>query len=193
MLSVVIPHLETDPDKKTILNQCITSFTGHYDELLVVAEKNDSLPNKINQAVQQTRGDWILISNDDVKLLKGSLRDLCKGEYHVTTPTINGVENRGYSGHIFCIKRYIWQELGGYDEGYEKFYFDDTDFEYKLTSMGVKMGCIPEVDVYHPPEGGRTLHQVEGYQEAFERNKERFRGKWGQKALDEVLMRGGKQ
>lgn len=192
MLSAVIPHLETDIGKRDVLSECISSFTGHYDELLVVAEKNDSLPNKINTAVAQTRGEWVVVSNDDVKLLKGSLRDLCT-DAHVTTPTINGAVNQGYSGHIFCIRRYIWDEVGGYDEGYEKFYFDDTDFEYKLRALSARMECVRDVDVYHPPEGGRTLHQIEGHEEAFERNKKRFADKWGQRALDEVLARGGRQ
>ncbi len=47
-IGVGIPYYESDLGRRQVLNDCITSLTGHYDQLFVLAGKQPTLSRAIN-------------------------------------------------------------------------------------------------------------------------------------------------
>ncbi|GIW70222.1 MAG: hypothetical protein KatS3mg101_0969 [Patescibacteria group bacterium] len=76
-ISLVIPHYEVNLEKRELLLRCLSSVAGQYDELIIIAEKRFNLASKINDGLRKTSGEFIIVSNDDIKLIKGTLSDLC--------------------------------------------------------------------------------------------------------------------
>jgi GT2 family glycosyltransferase len=54
----------------------------------------------------------------------------------------------------FLIEKKIFNELGGFDENYF-FYYEDTDFGWRLRSRGYKIILSPKAKVYHKYFFGR--------------------------------------
>lgn len=179
MISVVIPYYQT-PEmewKIPMLKRCVQSYNGHCDELIVLSGTQSTLPKTINHGFSLASGDFIIVSNDDCVLDKGSLRDLAVPGT-VTSPLING-QDRGFSGHIFCVPKSVVGLTGGFDENYEIAYFDDDDFKFTVEKCRVPMKTVDTVSVYHPPHGGTTLDKNPNRNEFFEKNKQYFLEKWG--------------
>lgn len=176
MLSVVVTNYYWDlPD----LKECVKSFQGHCDELIVISGQETSLSQKINKGFEMSSGDYIIISNDDCKLHKGTLRDL-QVPGAVTSPLINGAVRGEFSGHIFCVPREVYNITGGYDERYEQAYFDDDDFIFTLNKHNIPMMAVLDVDISHPPLGATTLDEIKKEKgDFYERNKQKFLEKWG--------------
>lgn len=175
MLSLCIPYYEAFPEKRQILERCVHSLP-QVDELLILAGKQKNVATAINMLFSLSRGDYIIIANDDVIWDKGSIRDLCVPQT-ITSPLING-QNLGFSGHFFCVPREVVKSTGGYDEEYTVAYFDDDDFFRNAQSNGFGSMCIESVNIVHP-EPGTTLHTYPNHSEFFELNKARFQQKWG--------------
>jgi len=178
VLSIVIPYYEAKGMewKRTILRKCVQSFSGYYDELIVLSGTQSTLPKTINHGFSLASGDYVVVSNDDLTLVSGSLRALQIPDT-VASPLING-GNMGYSGHIFCVPRNVIDATGGFDENYEIAYFDDDDFGFTVKDKGFSLTGVDSVNVSHP-KGGTTLETREDRNEIFEKNKQYFFNKWG--------------
>jgi len=178
-LSIVIPYYEAEGMewKRPMLKECVQSFAGYCDEIIVLSGTQSTLPKTINHGYSLASGDFIIVSNDDCRLLTGSLRALCVPGT-LTSPLING-NDRGYSGHIFCVDREMVEKTGGFDENYHIAYFDDDDFLFTVREKGYAVQTVPEVNVYHPPIGGTTLEKRSDRSEIYEKNKAYFKEKWG--------------
>ena len=177
-VSVVIPYYEATGMewKRPILRECVQSYSGFCDEIIVLSGTQSTLPKTINHGFSLASGDFVIVSNDDCRLLSGSLRALCVPST-LTSPLING-NNRGYSGHIFCVPREVINATGGFDENYKIAYFDDDDFLFTVKEKGFDVKGVEEVNVYHPPEG-TTLDKRADRQQIYDENKEYFFRKWG--------------
>lgn len=173
-LSVCIPYYESHPEKRELLDKCVASLKGQ-DEIIILAGKQKSLAVAINMLFKMAHGEYIIISNDDLTLDYGDLFDLCVPEV-VTSPTING-SGKGFSGHMFCVPRTVYEKVGGYDERYTIAYFDDDDFLMNLEKNNIETRVIDSVNVLHPV-GGTTLHTYPNWQHFFEENKKKFEEKW---------------
>ena len=177
-LSICIPYYESHPEKRELLDDCVKSLKGQ-DEIIVLAGKQKSLAVAINMLFEMAHGEYIIISNDDLTLDYGSLKDLCVPGV-VTSPRVNG-ELRQFSGHMFCVPRSVYEKVGGYDERYTIAYFDDDDFLKNLETNGVETRAVGSVNILHPV-GGTTLHTYPDWQDFFEENKKKFVEKWGEEA-----------
>lgn len=172
-ISLIIPTLNVGDH----LKECVGSMRG-YDEIIVIADRIDSLAKKINKGLSMATGDYLVVSNDDVVLREGTLRDLAvRG--HVTSPCING-EPKPFSGHIWCVPQRAYYQTEGMWEGYDGFYFDDDDWLRCLKKEGFLPKSVESVNVYHPPEGGTTLHTIARHQEMYDTNKRIFLERWGE-------------
>lgn len=180
-ISVVIPTLRVGD----LLDKCIASIDGYYDELIVVDDKIDNLAKKINKGMGKATKDYIVVSNDDVILSKGSLDDLCK-EGKVVSPKIQGGTPKVFHHHMYCIPRDVYKEIGPYHEGYKRFYFDDSDYWMKLLKAGYEPELSDEVMIIHdhPASTIKTLGRDE---EGFKNNRELFIERWGEESLRIVL------
>lgn len=143
-ISLVIPTLHVGDN----LERCIDSFKGQYDELIVVDDKDKSLAWKQNYGMRMSKGDFIVVSNDDVIADTGTLSDLCvKGQ--VLSPRVNGGVFKTFHGHIFCMPREIFAETGGFDESYPGVYYIDAELWFRLIQAGYPPGICDAVNVRH--------------------------------------------
>lgn len=180
-VSLIIPYYEVDDKKKEVLDACIKSFEGQYDELIIIDEKIPQLAKKINKGLSQATGDFLILSNDDVIAREGSLRDLCiRGQ--VVVPVVHGGIDKLYHGHMACIPREIYTSLGGYDEDYPLHYWIDSSYWMKLVTNGIPIVKHEGVHIDHP-EPGRTLKHL---REDMANGREIFIKKWGRAALNIV-------
>lgn len=88
------------------------------------------------------------------------------------------VMGRGFSA--VCVTRDVWDEVGGFDEGFWPAYYEDNDYWRRFTVRGIGWDHVV-VDSVH--EGSATLSRsdeikaINGY--TFTLNGDRYRAKWG--------------
>jgi len=178
-VSLVIPYYHCDDDKPGVLCGAVSSMIKFVDELIVVSEKLDNLATKINYGLSKTTGDFIIVTNDDVSLVKGTLDDLCDPGA-VLTPFINGGARKTFHGHAWGMPRWVYEKIGGMDEDYLLYYMD-TDYAMRLKQAGIPCYRTDKVDMKHP-DGARTLKHWVGKTE--HNDREVFIRKWGQDYYD---------
>ncbi len=175
-ISVIIPYYKSDEGKDAILKRWIDSLPPEYTEVIISGNVKEGYAIPINRGLAIARGDFMLVSNDDLIFDTGSLYDLCKPGA-VTSPKING-QKQDFWGCCFMIPREIYEKVGGLDEGFRISYYEDDAYEFTLRKNEIKIRGIGSVNIQHP-EGGRTLHTFTDHNEFSEENKKRFVSIWG--------------
>jgi GT2 family glycosyltransferase len=59
------------------------------------------------------------------------------------------------AGAFLMIRRAVWQELGGFDEGFYPLWFEDVDFCRRIQQRGLKLYYVPEAVAKHT--GGHSI------------------------------------
>lgn len=159
-ISLVIPHLDTDPGKAEILKRCVDSLGPQVNEIIIIDSKTDSLAKKINDGLKKAKGDFIIVSNDDVYLKEDSepLSELCH-EGEVDVPVVHGGFDKLFHGHMWCIPRAVYKKVGGYDESCPGVYYQDSEYWVRLFNNDIPIVKNCAVHIMHP-EPGRTLKQL---------------------------------
>ncbi len=160
-LSVVIPYYAATPDKKTILDRCINSIKGQYDELIIVAQPPGAgigFVPAINMGYSLTHGDFMIMCSDDVILTSGSLRDLCDPST-VASAQIKGRNIQDFWGTLWCTPRWIYNKIGPIDENYKNgIFYDDNEYYEQIIQV-----CKPYTNInviIDHPHGGETLEHT---------------------------------
>lgn len=130
-----------------------------------------------NEGVKKTRGDIVVLLNNDVIPTKGFLRPLvndfsdpsvfavsfnepqfswAKGIFengflkHVPGPKSKKTHSSFWaSGGSAAFRKRIWQELGGFDPLYYPFYWEDIDLCYRAWKRGYQILWEPRSIVHH--------------------------------------------
>jgi GT2 family glycosyltransferase len=173
-LSVVIPYYESDPEKPAILKRCVDSYKG-YNDLIVVWNDRMGYAKPINKGLALAKGDFIMVSNDDLILESGTLDMLCDPEA-VTSPTVNN-QVQSFWGCCFCLPRWVYEKVGGLWEGYTISYFDDDDYYNTLRANGIVCKSVDRVKISHP-QGGRTLHTFPDHKDFYAENQRKYKERW---------------
>ncbi len=173
-ISVIIPHWPVSDEVDTKLRKCVESLEG-YDELVIVANQKFGFAKSVNLGLKSATGDYMIVMNNDVELVGGSLRDLAL-EGAVTSPLLNGDEQR-FWGACFCVPRKVYEQIGGLDEQFEMGYFEDDDYMLRLDMEGVPM--MPVRGVRIVSEGESTMKHLDNREEVFKLNQARFKAKHG--------------
>jgi hypothetical protein len=177
-ISLIVPHYPF-PDTDEALNKLLTSCKGQYDELILVVNDRMGYGPAVNMGLKWASGDFLIVSNNDIEVISGSLRHL-PFTPGFSIPTIKP-EPKDYKPRaIFCLPRWIYTHMMDnygyfYDPVYELGYFEDDD-------LHMRMGDIPSfqddyVTVIHHGGGGLTMKMM-GEQEWFNRNQKIFKSKW---------------
>lgn len=179
-----MPYWESKPEKRQVLLDCLNSFQGQQDEIIVLAGKQPSLPNAWNQCVDLAFGmgaDFVIVSNDDVILDKGSLKDLCVSG-HIFSPTVNNGVFKVFHAHIWAMDRIVWEKVGKFDEKFN-LYWSDTDWIARAKQAGIPIDVNFNVNVKHL-DPGQTMRAYPSNMEIADR--EYFIEKWGREIFDPV-------
>jgi len=183
-LITVIPYYESDPQKREVLQKCINSFSNQQDELIILAGKQPSLPDAWNQCIELAFGmgaDFVCVSNDDVILDKGSLRDLCV-EGQVVSPTVNNGVFKVFHAHIWCMDKEVWDKVGRFEEDFH-IYYSDSSYAMRLKRLGIPVGINYGVNVQHN-DPGRTMKSYTN--EIQNQDRDLFIEKWGREVFDPI-------
>lgn len=164
-------------------DESVSFLQGKYPEIkLIVHGKNKGFGDTCNDGVKEARGDIIVLLNTDVipekdflKPLSGYFEDesifaVGLGEKNggpgwavFENGTIDLVRRERLndssiafwaSGGQSAFSKSKWLALGGFDELYKPFYWEDIDLSYRAWKRGYKVMWEPEAKVLHKHEGG---------------------------------------
>jgi len=141
-----------------VLERCIESLFPQYDQLIVAQEEGKSLAENINIGLHKAEGDFLVVSNDDIVLRSGHLKDLChKGEVH--SPVVHGGINKTFHAHLYCMPKEVYKKIGDYDESCPGPYYIDSDYWVRLVKANIPVIMNESVHIDHP-EPARTLKNI---------------------------------
>lgn len=173
-LSVVVLHYEIDESDKIRLQKTIDSFNGEYDELIIADKKTDHLIKKVNEALRQATGDYIIMCGNDNEKISGNLRDLCQ-ENTVTTAMVDPHKDVVLMT-MTCIPKNVLEQVNYFDELYQC-YCADEDFILKLREKNIPIKCHNDTVISHS-FGGRTTSRLNGYDKIAISDQDKFKTKW---------------
>lgn len=157
------------------------SFLKTQKVKLLENKENMGFGKSVNRGVEAASGDIVILLNTDVKPLPGLLRSIiphfsdenvfgvslsekgfswgkgmwCNGyvEHEPGEITRNTHDTFWLSGGSSVIRKKIWDELGGFDEIFAPFYWEDIDISYRAAKRGYKLLWEPKARVIHKHEG----------------------------------------
>jgi GT2 family glycosyltransferase len=62
------------------------------------------------------------------------------------------------AGAFLMVRRAVWQEVGGFDEGYFPLWFEDVDFCHRLIDHGYRLYYVPRAVAKHT--GGHSIRRI---------------------------------
>lgn len=121
----------------------------------------------------------ILLLNDDMALTDpGTLGEFLAVYTDGGWRQMRFVMGRGFSA--VCVTRPVWEEVGGFDEGFWPAYYEDNDYWRRFTLRGIAWDHVV-IDSVH--EGSATLSRSDELKalngHTFALNGDRYRAKWG--------------
>lgn len=177
-----IPYYESDEGKRDVLKKCLVSIEGQQDEIIVLSGKQPTLINAWNQLLELSfamGADYCILSNDDIELQSGKLRDLCILD-QVVSPLVNGSVYKVFHAHMFALPRSVYEKIGGFDPKFS-YYWADTDYSKRLVDAGISVVINDNVKILHN-EPTRTLKTFS--RDSDNVDEEIFKIKWGRTYFD---------
>lgn len=164
-----------------------------YGVRLVVNKKNRGFGYSCNRGVRAAEGEVVVLLNNDVYPEKDFLRLLlpyfkdgrvfavgCREKNGKERGRAVGKFERGFlvhkraknqnkndtlwvAGGSGAFRKRIFEKLGGFDEIYKPFYWEDIDLSYRALKLGYKVLFEPRSIVYHRHEStiGRFFDKME--------------------------------
>ncbi len=170
-ISVIIPHYPLNEELNTKLDECVKSLKG-YNELILVVNQGIGFGKAVNWGLRMAKGDYlIVVSNDDT--VEGNLEDLCDFQ-SVTTPIVNNIKQE-FWGTMFCLPRWVYDKIGGFDEQFELAFFEDDDYIMRLRQAKIPMKPCETVKVR--TLGSQTVKAMDI--NPYNDNRQKFIKKWG--------------
>jgi len=148
---------------------------------VIFNQSNRGFVRAVNQGVKVADGEIVVLLNNDVKPESDFLKSLSKDfqdekvfavslnepqwswakgkwvdgfvEHEVGQKTNKPHCSFWASGGSSAFRRSIWLKLGGLDEIFAPFYWEDTDLSYRAWKRGYKILWEPESIVHHQHEG----------------------------------------
>jgi len=84
------------------------------------------------------------------------------------------------AGAFLMVRREVWRELGGLDEGFFPVWFEDVDFCRRICELGLKLYYVPEAVAIHTgghsiPHLGVEMRRVYWYRSLLRYSAKHFR------------------
>jgi len=174
MISLIVPHMPFEESDKA-LEELLSSVVG-VDEKLIIVNDGIGYAKAVNIGFKLARGDYFIVSNNDCKLIDGTLRSL-PDELGVSVPLITPEARDNNPRCFFCLPRWVYEKVGGFDEDFEGGYWEDDDFINRLNENRIPISLNHRIEVEHLNGGGLTMKKI-GEQEHFDKNKEIYDKKW---------------
>lgn len=171
-ITAIIPHWPLRPEHDELLKRCVRSLDA--DEKIVVVNDGTGMGKAINKGLELATGDFIVISNNDCEMRSGSLQEMCDPEAITLPDNMPGQMDKPRA--FFCMPRWVYEKVGGYDEQFAIGYWEDDDMILRWQEAEVPIR-MTRVQVSHLP--GTTLNTLENREAVYQENKQKFLRKWG--------------
>lgn len=160
-ISLVICHVPINKQLDGMLDECLTALSG-YDELILVVNNGDGYGKSYNRGFKYAKGNFIIAVSNDAVLYEGSLDMLCDSK------AVTYSENAQW-GCFFCLPRWVYEKIGGFDERFTGAYYEDHEYQDRLKGAGIPLKRVMGVKVHHV--GGVTVKALGKEQEWSEKNR----------------------
>lgn len=200
MISVIIPIYIIDEELRKLTEDCIESYFKHTsdgNELIIVdnaspikdknnwgadvyIRNNNNHGNAVawNQGLRIARGDYLLLSDNDV-LFSENWEGLADKKA-ITFPLTKCREENDFtqklSGFFWMLSRGTYKKLGDVSEEYGIANFEDTDYFMRAQKMGIQLKCNPNTKILH--HGRATCDKVPDVKEIWHKNERLYRQKY---------------
>jgi hypothetical protein len=160
MNTLIIPAYYANEDLRKMTQQCLLSV-GEIDGeiLLEVDEHGEGYSKTVNKALQRSKGDILIIGNNDLVFPDNWLVELLfpiNLGFDIATcwtsdqqvKVEDRIEVNAKFGSIFAMTREVYENLGGFDEQF-KGYFTDTDYRHRALEAGFRIGKNLNLVIMH--------------------------------------------
>ena len=162
---------------------------------VIINNKNLGFAKAVNIGIRKSKGEYILITNNDVIFGSNSVSQSINylinnpntgvvgpeglkynfwlGRFKRFTKSDKPVEADWIAGHAMLFTKKLWSNLGGFDE---QFFFtgEDTDFCLRAKKEGFKSIQVPRAKIIH--KDGSTINNPKmAYFKYYEGYKSKFR------------------
>ena len=188
-VSVVIPCLWTEQKFFDMTVECLKTLRK--DVQIIVIANNEGYATNVNAGLRAATGDYLIVSNNDIEFIQPDwlehLLNPLKEGYDISSirttdadgwETEDIIEENAKFGSLWCMKRAVYETIGGLDESYGKGYFEDLDYQKRATDAGFRVAKNHAGIVEH--KGKATFSVVDPDDTAFWEAREKFKRKWGE-------------
>ena len=203
-VSLVMPIYIKNDQLKQLTLEALFSMRGQYDELIIIDDaspmpvgfvkeyassvishtKNMGFTKSLNDGIKLARNNYILCSNNDVRLEEGKLSDMFWGaDRGYAFPRFVKKQSPIWDGAFFMMSRQTLEKNGLLDERY-KSYFSDTDLFWRAITANLAIHLAEKVLVFH----WENMSHQDIREEAYEADRKLFIKKWGFDALQNRLL-----
>ncbi|PWT73676.1 MAG: hypothetical protein C5B59_12850 [Bacteroidetes bacterium] len=170
-ISVVIPHVPS-PELDKLLEKCVKTVSG-YKELIVVVNDGIGYGAALNRGFKLSKGGFIVALSNDVEFKSsGELYYLCNDGAVMYSANAQ-------FGCCFCMPRWVYERIGGFDETFGLAYYEDNDLLMRYKDAKIPVRRAANVMVDHV--GGVTVKALGKEQEASAFGAKRWKEKWGER------------
>lgn len=130
----------------------------------------------------ESPGDILVVANDDLVLTEDGVSNLVSA---VDTGGGNVVaSDHGLGGHrwsVFAMPSSLWRRIGMFDERFWPAYFEDNDYEFRLSIAGIRL-VSARAAKSHVSGGTRDTYsadELRQHEQRLRANGDYYRTKWG--------------
>lgn len=171
-ISCIIPHWPVRPEVDELLKRCVQALPEVYEKIVVVND-GTGMGKAINKGFELATGDYLMTISNDCIWESGDINEMCDPEAIRLPDNMPGQWD--VPRCVYCMPRWIYETVGGYDEQFEVGYFEDDDLIKRWRDAGISFR-MTAVQINHTP--GTTLDKMPDREIIFEQNKRRFAEKW---------------
>jgi len=143
------------------------------EEKIVIVNDGIGMGKALNMGLSMASGEYLIVSNNDV-VLKGDLGRMFDPEGVTYPKDMEG--SRDHPRSFYCMPRWVYEAVGGYDELFEFAFFEDDDLIKRWLDADIPLKRI-DIQIQHIP--GTTLNVHPKREEVFKANRQKFIEKWG--------------
>lgn len=203
-LSIVMPinpiHQVIDRLTKRASDELAKHTSSQYELIVIRHTPKDgvSISAAYNKGFKMATGEVFCCLHNDVFVMPGwdipLIEVARRGD--VAFPMVNeptACESRGVrrtakwqtTGCCFMLSRALWESLGGYDEGFEGYHWEDVDLFMRAAKRGAALvRCNSTVTHHRGATRSLALDEEDFY---FQKNFARYKEKWGPEVVIPIL------
>lgn len=202
MLDIIIPH----HNRSDLLQRCLKSIPISKEYNVRVVRSGGTFAENCNIGSAETHSDNILFLNDDTVISEKALIEFIDSDNDITGApfiypdnrpqsvgitidvtedsisyrlTLDEIERVYPSGAAFCIKRSVFQEIGGFDESYRNG-AEDRELFHTAIERGFTFGYIKTPIMHH-------MSQSEGRFTYAGQNDDIFNERWSSERIKNII------